>query len=99
MTLQELLYSLDGDTEIGIWDIRRVAPKHPKKYEKHPTRQTYCKVKNLKYGDILDLLKLDVMCINIYKDGLMIRLFDKAATEKSLEQYDLVNKLVKSFRK
>lgn len=53
----------------------------------------------LDYGDILDLLKLDVMCINIYKDGLMIRVTDKAATKKSLEQYDLVNKLEKSFRK
>ncbi len=99
MTLQELLYSLDPEIEVGIWDIRYPLSKHPRKYQKHPTRQTYCKVKNLKYGDILDLLKLDVMGINIYKDGLMIRVTDKAATKKSLEQYDLVNKLEKSFRK
>ena len=99
MTLQELLYTLEPNIEVGIWDIRYPLSKHPRKYQKHPTRQTYCKVKNLKYGDILDLLKLDVMGINIYKDGLMIRVTDKAATKKSLEQYDLVNKLGKSFRK
>lgn len=99
MTLQELLYTLEPNIEVGIWDIRYPLSKYPRKYQKHPTRQTYCKVKNLKYGDILDLLKLDVMGINIYKDGLMIRVTDKAATKKSLEQYDLVNKLEKSFRK
>ena len=95
MTLQELLYSLNPDIEVGIWDIRYPLTQHPRKYQKHPTRQTYCKVKNLKYGDILDLLKLDVLCINIYKEGLMIRLNDKAATKKSLEHYDLVYKLKK----
>ena len=99
MTLQELLYALEQNTEVGIWDIRYPLSKHPKKYQKRPTRQTYCKVKNLKYGDILDLLRLDVLCINVYKDGLLIRLTDKAATKKSLEQYDLVWKLEKSFRK
>ena len=98
MTLQELLNSLSGDTEVGIWDIRYPNNRHPRKYGKQPTRQTYCKVKNLRYGDIYELLRLDVMGVCIYKDGLLIRVYDEAKTKKSLEQYDLVDKFVKRFR-
>lgn len=99
MTLQELLYSLDGDTEIGIWDIRRVEPKHPKKYEKQPTRQTYSKVKNIKYGDIKDLLRLDVLGICVHKDGLLIRIYDKEKTKRSLSNQDLANTIKMVFGK
>lgn len=98
MTLHELLESLDKDAEVGIWDIRNPLSKHKRKYEKSPTRQTYCKVKNLKFGDIEDLLKLDVLCINIYKDGLLIRLYDKAKTENNLKQHSFVDKLAMRFK-
>lgn len=98
MTLHELLESLDKNAEVGIWDIRNPLSKHKRKYEKSPTRQTYCKVKNLKFGDIEDLLKLDVLCINIYKDGLLIRLYDKAKTENNLKQHSFVDKLAMRFK-
>lgn len=98
MTLHELIESLDKDAEVGIWDIRNPLSKHKSKYEKSPTRQTYCKVKNLKFGDIKDLLKLDVLCINIYKDGLLIRLYDKVKTENDLKQHSFIYKLANQFK-
>lgn len=97
MTLKELLYVVDGDTEVGIWDIRRIEPQHPRKYEKHPTRQTYSKVKNLKYGDIKGLLDLDILGVHVCKDGLLIRIHDKEKVERKLNQYDLVNEIKKQI--
>lgn len=95
MTLKELLYTIDGDTEVGIWDIRRTGTKHPKKYEKQPTRQTYSKVKNLRYGDIKDLLDLDILGVHICKDGLLIRIYDKEKVDRKLNHYDLANEIKK----
>lgn len=77
MKLQDLLYSLPGETEVGIWDIRNPTEKYKRKFEKSPTRQTYRKVKNLSYHELRDLLQLDVLCVNVYRDGLLIRVYHK----------------------
>ena len=99
MTLQELLYTLEPNIEVGIWDIRYPLSKHPRKYQKHPTRQTYSKVKNIKYGDIKDLLRLDVLGICVHKDGLLIRIYDKEKTKRSLSNQDLANTIKMVFGK
>lgn len=75
MKLEELLYVLDKETYVGLWDIRRTNPQYPTKHEKHPTRQTYSMVRNLPYGEIRNLLRCDVLGINVVNDGLLIRLY------------------------
>ena len=77
MKLQDLLYSLPGETEVGIWDIRNPTAKYKRRFEKMPTRQTYRKVKNLSYHELRDLLQLDVLCVNVYRGGLLIRVYQK----------------------
>ena len=77
MKLQDLLYSLSGETEVGIWDIRNPTARYKRKFAKSPTRQTYSKVQNLKYYELRDLLQLDVLCVNVYRDGLLIRVYHK----------------------
>ena len=81
MKLQELLYCLSGDEEIGIFDIRYAMSEHKRKFGRYPTRQTYKKVKNLTFYELRDLLRLDVMCVNVYEGGLFIRVYDKNELE------------------
>ena len=65
ITLHELLTILPRETKVGIWDTRK--PYKPGRtlhgYEKHPNRQSYCKIENLNYAKIMRLLDKPVYCI------------------------------------
>ena len=92
MKLLDLLSVLTPETEVGIFNLDEWRSKS--KYGKVPTRQTYSKVKNLKWGDIFDLLDLDVMTVNVFKDGLFIRIHDREQLEKRIG-YDKLAQSIK----
>ena len=91
MKLLDLLSVLMPETEVGIFNIDDRDSK--RKYAKVPTRQTYSKVKNLKGGDIFDLLNLDVMGVNVIKDGLYICVHDREQLKKRIAYGELAQSI------
>lgn len=95
VTLQEILTLLPKDTYVGIWDCRRVAPKRPIGFEKHPTKQHYVKICNLPYEKVRYLLGEEVYRIAHTEKGLFIQIMkSQDDTERSLNNWDLVDKLM-----
>ena len=91
MKLLDLLSVLMPETEVGIFNIEDRDSKC--KYGKVPTRQTYSKVKNLKWGDISNLLNLDVMAVNVFKDGLYICVHDREQLKKRIAYGELAQSI------
>ena len=96
MKLLDLLSVLTPETEVGIFNLDEWRSKS--KYGKVPTRQTYSKVKNLKGGDIFDLLNLDVMVVNVLKDGLYICVHDREQLEKRMGYDELAQSIKERMR-
>ena len=91
MKLLDLLSVLMPETEVGIFNIDDRDSK--RKYSKVPTRQMYSKVKNLKWGDISNLLNLDVMAVNVFKDGLYICVHDREQLKKRIGYDELAQSI------
>lgn len=94
--LQDILSLLPKDTYVGIWDCRRTSPKHPIGFEKHPTPQRYVKISNLPYEKVRYLLGEEVYRIAHTEKGIFIQIMKPMEdTERSLNNWDLVDKLLK----
>lgn len=94
--LQDILSLLPKDTYVGIWDCRRISPKHPIGFEKHPTPQRYVKISNLPYEKVRYLLGEEVYRIAHTEKGIFIQIMKPMEdTVRSLNNWDLVDKLLK----
>lgn len=94
--LQDILSLLPKDTYVGIWDCRRTSPKYPIGFEKHPTQQRYVKISNLPYEKVRYLLGEEVYRIAHTEKGIFIQIMKPMEdTERSLNNWDLVDKLLK----
>lgn len=94
--LQDILSLLPKDTYVGIWDCRRTNTKHPIGFEKHPTQQRYVKISNLPYEKVRYLLGEEVYRIAHTEKGIFIQIMKPMEdTERSLNNWDLVDKLLK----
>lgn len=89
ITLHQMLCLLPRDTKVGIWDCRR--PYTPDKvergYEKHPNKQSYCKIENLNYAKIQWLLTEEVSSAVPVGDNMILIQIRRARDEFYIE-YD-----------
>lgn len=88
MKLNELLSVLSYEQLVGIWNT-------DDKRKRQPTPQTYCKVKNLTYDKIRNILDYDILGVNVCKSngGLLIRVFDRERLYRSVNNIDLARKI------
>lgn len=94
--LQDILTLLPKDTYVGIWDCRRISPKNPIGFEKHPTPQRYVKISNLPYEKVRYLLGEEVYRIAHTEKGIFIQIMEnRDKVRDSLNNWDLVDKLLK----
>lgn len=93
--LQDILTLLPKDTYVGIWDCRISGEKHPRGFKKHPTQQHYVKISNLPYEKVRYLLGEEVSRIAHTEKGIFIQIMKPMKeTERSLNNWDLVDKLI-----
>lgn len=88
MTLKDLLKTLTPDTLVGIYNVDDGSAKMP-------TTQTYQKVKNIPWCKLRHIIDFEVMavCVVEKNNGLFIRVHDKGRLEKSLNNWDLAEKI------
>lgn len=93
MRLIDLLGKLGYNTLVGIWNIDDAKAKQP-------THQTYQKVGNIPWKKIRGIINFEVMCIIPVKEngGLLIKVHDKDRLRKSMDNYDLAEKIAKYLR-
>lgn len=86
MKLWEYLTPLNLDTLVAISNVDRPP--------KRCGRVQYSKLRNIKWEKIRNILNYDVMQVTVHADngGLFIQVFDREATKKSLNNWDIVDK-------
>ena len=92
MKLSDLLNVLSNDQLVGIWNLDN-------KRETMPLYQRYAKVKNLSYKKLRNLLDCDVMQVNVVKDGLLIRVYDRRRFHKRWERSYLAEEIAEKINK
>lgn len=102
MNLHDFLHVCDPNAYVGIWDVDGNPcreHKSKRKFEEQPTEQNYFKIRNIPYGRIADKLEKEVCCINHTSKGFLVRIHTKDRAKKSLEQYDLADKIADAIKR
>ena len=92
MKLSDLLNVLSNDQLVGIWNLDN-------KRETMPLYQHYAKVRNLSYKKLRNLLDCDVMQVNVVRDGLLIRVYDRERFHKRWERGYLAEEIAEKINK
>ena len=89
MTLCEYLKPINLDTLVAISNVDRPP--------KTKGRVQYQKLRNIPWEKIRNNLDYDVMTVTVHKDngGLFIQVYDREGLQKSLDNWDLVDKYFK----